>query len=205
MHVHPEDDATHLLLNHLSQVAEDSMKSKWEEVLSFMNTCFDRAERKEINWRSKEEIKDERIKSSWIAGAQSPVEPRPCHDFNSESGCEKPDGHMKNGMKYCHRCVVCWYGSGLHECTHPLRLCNRKHKLNTGKYDTNVNSANHPHGAYKHSQYKKHDAKFNRDSQSNDQTKPKKLVSCLKRGYGAYPPVNPHLTVLITWIKHCCC
>ena len=107
MHVHKHDDAVALLLNHIACVAEDTLKFNWEDVRCFSNTCFDRAERKEITWRDREEIKDERIKLSWISGPKMPRVNQPCHAFNTE-GCDKPDRHESDNIIFRHRCAVCW-------------------------------------------------------------------------------------------------
>ena len=36
---------------------------------TFSNACFDKADRREMSWRSEDEIRVLRIKNSWIRGA----------------------------------------------------------------------------------------------------------------------------------------
>ena len=169
---HKKDDTTGLLLNHLEMVAEDAVEFKWESVRAFSNACFDKADRKELTWRSEVKIREQRIKHSWISGPKVAPQPTPCHNFNVQT-CDKEDGHEEGGIKARHRCALCWFAVGLKECTHPARLCNRKAGLS--QRQGNNSYAPQGQGGYKHNQYQKNKGGqgSNTDSLSKEKSHPK--------------------------------
>ena len=163
---HKGDDATTLLLNHLKMVAEDTTKFKWGAVRAFTNSCFDKAARSELTWRSKDEIRDERMKLSWIAGTRSPPQPQPCHAFNTV-GCSKEDRHVEGDAIMRHRCTICWHAAGLYECTHAAHRCNRREELGQkqNRYKS-VAPTGQSTSHFKHNQYKQKADHRNKEDQA---------------------------------------
>ena len=149
--VHKRDDAAKLLVDHLLSTAEDASQYDWEAVRNFTNVCFDKVERGDMSWQSREEIREQRIKFSWITGARNMDEPQPCHAFNT-SVCDKEDRHIENKTLKRHRCAVCWYGLDLRECTHAAKNCGKRHNLS---YKATSNHAAGPHTSYRHKEYQK--------------------------------------------------
>ena len=165
---HKADDATALLLSHLEMVAEDAARFKWESVRDFSNACFDKADRREMSWRDGTQIRDFRIKNSWISGPRAPAVPEPCHAFNVDT-CDKQDGHQERGFKARHRCAICWMVAGLKECTHAAKFCNRK-----GEMTQKQGGYNNARGTYKQSQYnKKSGGNAAPEAQASDRGHPK--------------------------------
>ena len=167
MTTHKEDDATTLLLNHLIMVADDATKFKWEAVRSFTNSCFDRAARSEITWRSKDDIREERIKLSWIAGPRPAPQPQPCHAFNTE-GCNKEDKHVEGSAIMRHRCAVCWHAAGLYECTHTANRCNRREELGQKQTRPKQGVAGTQYtGSFRHNQYRSRNEQRGKEDQTS--------------------------------------
>ena len=150
---HKGDNPTSSLLAHLEMVAEDAAQFKWESVRKFSNACFDKTDRREMTWKSHDQVREQRIKNSWIGGPRQGLISMPCDSFNTDT-CEKSDGHIEGGVRARHRCAICWYAAGLKECTHASRYCNRKNDLSRKQDNSN---SGYGQGGYKRPYYKGRD------------------------------------------------
>ena len=50
--LHKRDNGVRCLLGHFLIVAEDAINFQWEGVCEFINSCFDKVDRKEMKWGS---------------------------------------------------------------------------------------------------------------------------------------------------------
>ena len=169
--LYKKDDRVRCLLDHLLMVAEDAIKFSWEGVREFTNSCFDKVDRKEMTWRSRELIRDERIKLAWISGPKQKKDPRPCHLFNTAT-CDKDDGHIEGDAPLKHRCMVCWYGANLKECTHSLHTCNKKALIQKPQGNSGSYAPQGGAGSYKHNQYKSKAGSSGKDQREQGGDKP---------------------------------
>lgn len=112
---------------HLREVMMDASLYTWEGVRTWSNEIFQQLENKRITWDSPM-VQRERARASWAKSLPPATHepPVPCPVYNSYSDnvqCDLISGHILNGIKQIHTCMICFHVKGLHKSQHTAKNC----------------------------------------------------------------------------------
>ena len=133
------------LVEHIFEVAEDSLILPWSTVRKYSQDVFDEIEKGKLAWDNHAKIQAMRLRATAASGprtvkstggkpsqgpgssGQSHGHPKEvaCKDFNQERGCRHAWDHFNNNIKFMHICVYCWGTMGRSFSGHTLAQCER--------------------------------------------------------------------------------
>ena len=122
------------LLEHLQQVAEDTLVRDWPSARRWSQETFDAIERGDHSWDDKHQIQFDRLSHAISAakGQQNYPQPTerlerkdmPCRDYNSATGCAYQRSHPGRNVTFAHVCSLCFAQTG-ERAVHPANACTR--------------------------------------------------------------------------------
>ena len=121
------------LFAHLHNVSTDGLSRPWRDVLRWSQLMFDKVEARELSWKDRVDMQDERVRISMTGGGDettskvkgsSSNSSVACPEFNGERGCKHRHDHMDGSVKSLHVCAYCLSkGKRLH---HTVTACQNK-------------------------------------------------------------------------------